>query len=164
VFCARSSPHLPSFGSASVQSAPFKPSHGICCFTTTTFGAHRGADQGAGRSTSGRDLLRLLGGSTLALPPSTAGLLHLPGLTSTRPGRHTVVPDLHQHFRAGIFVLGPAYLCPGRHIYVLIDICGAGVDSGILPADICVFRPEYTPTGRHIAVLAFFGRNKSVPG
>jgi hypothetical protein len=164
VFCARSSPHLPSSGSASVQSAPFKPSHGICCFTTTIFGTHHGADQGAGRSTSGQDLLRLLGGSTSALPPSTAGLLHLPRLTSTLPGRHTVVSDLHQHFWAGIFILGPAYLCLGRHIYVPSDICGARVDSGIPPANICVFWPEYTPTGWHIAVLAFFGRNKSVPG
>jgi hypothetical protein len=57
-----------------------KPSHGICSFTTTTFGAHRGADQGAGRSTSERDLLHLLRGSTSASPPSTAGPLHLPGL------------------------------------------------------------------------------------
>jgi hypothetical protein len=29
---------------------PFKPSHGICCFTTMTFGAHRGADRYARRS------------------------------------------------------------------------------------------------------------------
>jgi hypothetical protein len=90
-----------------------KPSHGICSFTTTTFGAHRGDDQGAGRSTSGRDLLHLLGGSTSAPPPSTAGLLQLPGLTSTRLGRHTAVPDLHRHFRAGIFFPGPAFGFPG---------------------------------------------------
>jgi hypothetical protein len=87
-----------------------------------TFGAHRGADQGAGRSTSRRDLLHLLGGSIAASPPSTADLLQPPGLTSTRPGRHTFVPDLHQHFRAGIFMSRPAYLCPGRHIYVLAGI------------------------------------------
>jgi hypothetical protein len=36
---------------------PFKPPCGICCFTTTTFGAHRGADSGAGWSSSGRDRL-----------------------------------------------------------------------------------------------------------
>jgi hypothetical protein len=41
---------------------------------------------------------------------------------------------------------------------------GARVDSGISPAGIYVFRPEFTPSGRHIAVLAFFGRNKSVLG
>jgi hypothetical protein len=94
-----------------------KPSHGICSFTTTTFGAHRGADQGAGRSTSRRDLLHLLGGSTLASPLSTAGLLQPPGLTSTRPGRHTAVLDLHRHLRAGtrlpwagIFMSRPTYL------------------------------------------------------
>jgi hypothetical protein len=90
-----------------------KPPCGICSFTTTTFGVHRGADQGAGRSTSGRDLLHLLGGSTSATPPSTAGLLQLPGLTSTRPGRHTVVPDLRQHFWAGIFFPGQALGFPG---------------------------------------------------
>jgi hypothetical protein len=102
-----------------------KPPRGICSFTTMTFGAHRGADQGAGRSTSGRDLLRQLRGSTSASPPSTAGFLQLPGLTSTRPGRHTAIPDLHRHLRAdtrfpraSIFMSWPAYLCPGRHIYV----------------------------------------------
>jgi hypothetical protein len=101
-----------------------KPPCGICSFTTTTFGAHRGADQGAGRSTSRRDLLHLLGGLTSALPPSTAGILHLPGLTSTRPGRHTAVPDLHRHLQAGtrfprasIFMSRPAYLCLGRHMW-----------------------------------------------
>jgi hypothetical protein len=97
-----------------------KPSHGICCFTTTTFGAHCGADQGAGRSTSGWDLLHQLGGSTSASPSSIAGLLQLPGLTSTRPGRHTTVPDLHRHLRAGtrlpragIFMSRPTYVGPG---------------------------------------------------
>jgi hypothetical protein len=107
-----------------------KPSHGICCFTTTIFGAHRGADQGAGRSTSGQDLLHLLGGSTSASPMSTAGLLQLPELTSTRPGRYSVVPDLHWHFRAGIFFPGPslafpgpALVGPGRHISVSAGIC-----------------------------------------
>jgi hypothetical protein len=94
-----------------------KPPCGICSFTTTTFGAHRGADQGAGRSTSGRDLLCLLGGSTSASPPSTAGLLYLPRLPSTRPGQHSVIPDLHQHLRAstrppraGIFMSRPTYV------------------------------------------------------
>jgi hypothetical protein len=101
-----------------------KPSHGIYSFTTMTFGAHRGADQGAGRSTSGRDLHRLLGGSTSASPPSATGILQLPGLTSTRSGRHTAVLDLHQHLRAGtqfhptgifyvpsgIFMSRPAYM------------------------------------------------------
>jgi hypothetical protein len=104
-----------------------KPSHGICSFTTMTFGAHRGADQGAGRSTSGRDLLHLLGGSTSAPPPSTAGLLQLPGLTSTRPGRHMAILDLHWHLRAGtrlhrvgifyvpagIFISWPTFVGPG---------------------------------------------------
>jgi hypothetical protein len=107
-----------------------KPSHGICCFTTMTFGAHRGADQGAGRSTSGQDLLHLLGGSTSTSPMSTAGLPQLPELRSTRPGRYSVVPDLHWHFRAGIFFPepslafpGPALVGPGRHISVSAGIC-----------------------------------------
>jgi hypothetical protein len=106
-----------------------KPSHGICCFTTTIFGAHRGADQGTGRSTSGWDLLHLLGGSISAPPLSTLALLHLSGLTSTRSGRHTVVPNLLQQFRAGIFFPrpalgfpGPALVGPGRHISVLAGI------------------------------------------
>jgi hypothetical protein len=101
-----------------------KPSHSICSFTTTTFGAHRGARQGAGRSTSGWDLLHLLGGSTSASPPSTAGLLHLPGLISTRLDRHMAVLDLLWHFRAGtrlpragIHMSRPEYLCPGRHMW-----------------------------------------------
>jgi hypothetical protein len=100
-----------------------KPSHGICSFTTTTFGAHRGADQGAGRSTSGRDLLHLLGGSTSPSPPSIAGLLHLPGLMSTRPGQHTAVSDLHRHLRAGTQFLpaGIFYVLAGI-FYVLADI------------------------------------------
>jgi hypothetical protein len=139
--------------------------------TTTTFGAHRGADQGTGRSTSGRDLLHLLGGLTSTSPPSTAGLLHLPWLTSTRPGWHTVVPDLHQHFWAGIFFPGPAlgflgsaYLCPGRHIHVPAGICGPGVDSDISLADIYGFRPEYTPVGQNIPILDFLGRNKLILG
>jgi hypothetical protein len=119
--------------------------------TTMTFGAHRGADQGAGRVTSGRDLLRQLRGSTSASPPSTAGLLQLPGLTSTRPGRHSVVPDLHQHFWAGIFFLGLAYLCPSQHIYVPADICGAGVDSDISLADIYNFL-----AGTHVSVPDYF--------
>jgi hypothetical protein len=79
------------------------------------------------------------------LPPSTAGLLQLPGLTSTRPGRHTAVLDLHRHLwagtrlhRAGIFYVpagifmsrpaymglgstsafpGPAYDFPGRNMF-----------------------------------------------
>jgi hypothetical protein len=108
-----------------VYSRPqLKPPYGICSFTTTTFGAHHGADQGTGRSTSRRDLLCLLGGSASALPPSTSGLLQLPGLTSTRPGRHSAVPDPHRHLRAGtrlprasIFMSRPAYLCPGRHMW-----------------------------------------------
>jgi hypothetical protein len=75
-----------------------KPPCGICSFTTTTFRDHRGADKGAGRITSGRDLLRQHGGLTLASPLSTLGLLQLPGLTSTRSGRHLVVLDLRQHF------------------------------------------------------------------
>jgi hypothetical protein len=137
VFCARSSPRLSS--SPPVYSRPqLKPPCGICSFTTTTFGAHRGADQGAGRSTSGRDLHRLPGSSTLASPPSTLGLLQLLGLTSTRPGRHSVVPDLPQYFRAGIFfpgpalgVPGPTMVGPGRHIYIPAEICGPEVDSGI---------------------------------
>jgi hypothetical protein len=141
-----------------------KPSHGICSFTTTTFGTHRGADQGAGRSTSGRDLLCQLGGSTSASPPSTAGFLQLPGLTSTRPGWHTAVPDLHRHLRAGtllpragIFMSWPTYVrpgstsafprpaynSPGRHIY--------------FPAGIYVCGPEYSGSG-------LFGRNIFVLG
>jgi hypothetical protein len=115
-----------------------KPSHGICSFTTTTFGAHRGAYQGAGRSTSGRDLLHLLRGSPSAPPPSAADLLQLPGQTSARPGWHTAVPDLHRHLQvgtqfhpAGIFMSrtaymglgstsafpGPAYDFSGRNIF-----------------------------------------------
>jgi hypothetical protein len=114
-----------------------KPSHVICSFTTMTFGAHRGVDQGAGRSTSGRDLVHLLGGSSSASPPSTAGLLHFPGLTSTRPGRHTPVPDLHRHLRAGtrlpragIFMSRPAYVGPGS--------------TSALPG------PAYNSPGQHI--------------
>jgi hypothetical protein len=100
-----------------------KPSHGICSFTTTTFGAHHGADQGAGRSTSRRDLLHLLGGSTSASPASTAGLLHLPGLTSTRPGQHTAVPDLHRHLRAGTrFILASIFYVLAGIFYILADI------------------------------------------
>jgi hypothetical protein len=129
-----------------------------------TFGAHRGADQGAGRVTSGRDLLRQLRGSTSASPPSTAGLLQLPGLTSTRPGRHSVVPDLHQHFWAGIFFLGPAYLCPSQHIYVPADICGAGVDSDISLAGIYSFWPELTSACRIISISAYSGQNMQVLG
>jgi hypothetical protein len=128
-----------------------KPSHGICSFTTTTFGAHRGADQGTGRSTSGRDLHRLLGGSTSASPLSTAGLLLHPELISTRPGRHTVVPNLHQHFWAGIFYVptGMFYVLAGI-FYVPADIfmsrstyVGPGSTSA-LPG------PAYNSPGRHI--------------
>jgi hypothetical protein len=128
-----------------------KPSHGICSFTTMTFGTHRGADQGAGRSTSGRDLLHLLGASTSASPPSTASLLQLPGLTSTRPGRHMAVPDLHRHLRSGTR-FHPA------------DICGPGVDSGTPSAGIYVFRPEYTSLGQIITILAYSGRILQVLG
>jgi hypothetical protein len=104
-----------------VYSRPqLKPSHGICCFTMTTFGAHRGADQGAGRSASGQDLHHLLRGSTSAPPLSTSALLQLPGSTSTRPGRHTAISDLHRHLRAGaqlpragIFMSRPTYVGPG---------------------------------------------------
>jgi hypothetical protein len=150
-----------------VYSRPqLKPPCGICLFTTTTFGAHRGADQGAGRNTSGRDLYRLLGGSTSAPPPSTAGLLQLPGLTSTRPGRHTVVPDLHQHLQAGIFFpgpalsfLGPAYICPGRHIYVPADICGPGADFGTSRPAYIFFWPVFLPAGRNKSISAFPGRS-----
>jgi hypothetical protein len=124
-----------------------KPPCGICSFTTTTFGAHRGADQGAGRSTSGRDLLCLL------------------------EGRHTVVPDLRQHFQAGIFFpgpaldfLGPAYLCPSRHIYVPADICGTGVDSDISLAGIYGFWSELTSSGCIIPISAYSGRILQVLG
>jgi hypothetical protein len=148
-----------------------KPPCGICSFTTTTFGAHHGADQGTGRSTSGRDLLCLLEGSTSASPPNTAGRLHLPGLTSTRPGRHTVVPDLHQHFQAGIFFpgsaidfLGPAYLCPSRHIYVPTDICRTGVDSDISLAGIYDFWSELTSSSWIILISAYSGRILQVLG
>jgi hypothetical protein len=113
----------------SVYSRPqLKPPCGICSFTTTTFGAHHGANQGAGRSTSRRDLHRLLEGSTLALPPSTAGLLQLPGLTSTRPGRHTRLSRIY------INISGPTYSSPDRHsassgwhIYVPADFGGPGL-------------------------------------
>jgi hypothetical protein len=72
--------------------------------------------------------------------------------------------DAKWTYQSALGVLRPAYLCPDRHIYILADICGAEVDSGISPAGIYVFWPEFTPSGRHIAVLAFFGRNKSVLG
>jgi hypothetical protein len=153
-----------------------KPSHGICSFTTTTFGAHRGADQGAGRSTSGRDLLRLLGGSTSAPPPSTAGLLQFPGLTSTRTGRYTAVLDLHQHFRAGIFFPGPAYLCPDRHIYIPAGICGPGWTSTFpgpaynfpgrhthFLAGIRVFGPEYVNAGSSLAGIRRSWAGRAIP-
>jgi hypothetical protein len=129
-----------------------KPPCGICSFTMTTFGAHRGADQGGGRSTSGRDLLHLLGGSKSAPPPSIAGLLQLPGLTSSRPGRHTVVSDLLRHFRAGIFFPGPALgfprpalVGPNQHIYVPALPWPAYIISGRNShsrAGICQFWPS----------------------
>jgi hypothetical protein len=137
-----------------------KPSYGICSFTTTTFGAHRGADQGASRNTSGRDLLHLLGGSTSALPPSTAGLLQLPGLTSTRLGQHTAVPDLHRHLRAstrlplaGIFMPRPTYLCPGRHMW------GRGRLQHFPGRHMCFLAGLYV-NGPAYANSAFLGQNK----
>jgi hypothetical protein len=155
-----------------VYSRPqLKPPCGICSFTTTTFGAHRGADSSAGRITFGRDLLRQLGGSTSALSPSTSGLLQLPGPTSTRPGRHLAVPDRHRHFWTGIFFpgpalgfLGPTLVGPGQHIYVPDDIGGAGVDSGTPLAGIHFLWPEFTSAGRHISIPTFFGRNLQVLG
>jgi hypothetical protein len=80
--------------------------------------------------------------------------------------------------RADINLPGPAFGCPGStsaspgrhsassgwHIYVPANICGARVDSGIPPAGIYVFWPEYTSAGRHIAILAFLGRIKLVLG
>jgi hypothetical protein len=143
-----------------------KPSHGICLFTTTTFGAHRGADQGVGRSTSGRDLLRQLGGSTSASPPSTAGLLQLLGLTSTRPGRHTGIPDLHRLPLAGIFLPRPTYLCPGRHMWGRGQLRQFPGRHICFPAGLYVNRPayilawpEFTSAGRHFPILASSGRN-----
>jgi hypothetical protein len=145
-----------------------KTFHGICSFTTTTFGAHRGADQGAGRSTSGRDLLHLLGGSTSVLPPSIAGLLQLPGLTSTRPGRHTAVPDLHRHLRAGtrlhragIFYVpaGTFYVLAGI-FYVPAGIYGSRVDFGIPRAGKYLPQPEYVFSW---PVFAFLGRHLPIP-
>jgi hypothetical protein len=132
-----------------------KPPCGICSFTTATFGAHRGADQGAGRSTSGRDLLRLLGGSTSALPPSTAGLLQLPGLTSTRLGRHTAVPDLHRHLRADTRLhRASIFYVPAGIFYV--------------PAGIFMSRPAYMGLGSTSAfpglTYDFPGRNMFFPG
>jgi hypothetical protein len=143
------SPDLP------VYSRPqLKPPCGICSFTMTTFGAHRGADQGAGRSTSGRDLHRLLGGSTSAPPPSTAGLLQLPGLITTRPGRHSVIPDLPRHFWAGIFFPGPAlgflrlaYLCPGRHMWGWGRLRHSPGRHIYFPAGIYACGPKYTNSG-----------------
>jgi hypothetical protein len=161
LYCAFPSLDLPVY-----VRPQLKPPYGICTFTTMTFGAHRGADQGAGRSTSRRDLYCLLGGSTSASPPSTVGLLQLPGLTSTRPGRHTVVPDLHQRFRAGIFFprpvlifLGLAYICPGQHIYVPADICGPGVSSGASRLAYIFSWPVFLPAGQNKAVSAFSGRS-----
>jgi hypothetical protein len=125
-----------------------KPSHGICSFTTTTFGVHRGADQGAGRSTSGRELHHLLGGSTSASPPSTAGLLQPPGLTSTRPGRHTAVPNLHRHLWAD------TQFHPAGIFYVPIDIF-------YVPASIFMSRPAYMGLG---STSAFPGPAYNSPG
>jgi hypothetical protein len=149
-----------------------KPPCGICSFTTTTFGAHRGADQGAGRSTSGRDLLHLLGGSTSASPPSTAGLLQPPGLTSIRPSRHTAILDLHRHLRVGtrfhpadiFYVPANIFYVPVGIFYVSADICGPGVDSGTSQPAYIFFWPVITPSGRHIAILAFLGWSKLVLG
>jgi hypothetical protein len=124
-----------------------KPPCGICSFTTTTFRAHRGVDQGAGTSTSGRGLLHLLGGSTSASPPSTADLLQLPGLTSTRPGWHTTVPNLHQHIRAGIFFPGPAYLCPGQHMRARGRLWHSPGRHICVPAGIYVGGPDYFNSG-----------------
>jgi hypothetical protein len=125
-----------------------KPSHGICSFTTTIFGTHRGADQGAGRNTFGRDLLHLLGGSTSASPPSTAGLLQHPGPTSTRQGRHTVVPNLHQHFRAGIvYVPAGIFYVPTGIFYVPADIFYVPAGIFYVPAGIFMFWPAYVGPG-----------------
>jgi hypothetical protein len=147
-----------------VYSRPqLKPPCAICCFTTTTFGAHRGADQGAGRSRSERDLLRLLGGSTSAQPPCTAGLLQLGGLTSTRPGQHTAVPDLHQHLRAGtqlpragIFMSRLAYSCPVQHmcVWCRFQHCpGRHITS---PAGICFFLASIHICGPALASSGLF--------
>jgi hypothetical protein len=125
-----------------------KPSHGICSFTMMTFGAHRGADQGAGRSTSERDLLHQLGGSTSAQPSSTAGLLQLPGLTSTRPGQHTAVPDLHRHLWAGTrFHPADIFYVPTSIFYV--------------PNGIFMSRPAYMGLG---STSAFPGPAGNSPG
>jgi hypothetical protein len=167
-----------------------KPSHGICLFSTTTFGAHRVADQGAGRSTSGRDLLHLLGGSTLASSLSTAGILHLPGLTSTHPGRHTAVPNLHRHLRAGarlhragifyipagiFYVPASIFYVPAGIFYVLAGIFYvlAGIfyiPGGIfyVPAGTFMSRPAYTGLGSTSAfpgpAYDFPSRNMFFPG
>jgi hypothetical protein len=148
-----------------VYSRPqLKPPCGICSFTTTTFGAHRGADKSAGRITSGWDLLRQLWGSTSALPSSTSGLPQLPGLISTRPGRHTFVPNLLRHFWADIFFPGPALVGPGWHICVPVDIGGAGVNSDTPRPAYIFFWPVFTPTGRHKPIPAFPGRSSRFLG
>jgi hypothetical protein len=111
-----------------VYSRPqLKPPCGICSFTTTTFGAHRGADSSAGRITSGRDLLCQLRGSTSTSPPSTSGLLQLPRPTSTHLGWHSAIPDRHQHFRADIFFTGLALGFLGLALVVPTDFDGPGM-------------------------------------
>jgi hypothetical protein len=94
-----------------------------------------------------------------------------PRPTSTRPGQHSVVPDLHQHFWAGIFFPGLALGFPGlalegpgRHIYVLADICGAGVDSGTPRPAYIFFWPIFSPAGRHKAIPSFLVQNMQFMG
>jgi hypothetical protein len=146
-----------------------KPSHGICSFTTTTFGAHRGADQGAGRSTSGWDLHRLLGGSTSASPPSTAGLLQHPVLMSTRPGRHSTSSGRHIFMsRPANFMSRPAYMglgltsaFPGpAYSFLGRNIIFPGRNSRSW-AGIGEFRPLPTGISRYWADFGLSGRHKA---
>jgi hypothetical protein len=60
--------------------------------------------------------------------------------------------------------LRPAYICPDRHIYVLADIVGVGVDSDTPLAAIYYFWPEFALAGRHLPIPASPGRHMQFLG
>jgi hypothetical protein len=105
--------------------------------TTTTFGAHRGANKSAGRITSGRDLHRLLGGLDISITSkhfrssssswadlnSPGPAFDCPGSTPAFPCRHSASSGQHIYASADIFMSRPTLVgpgstttLPGRHI------------------------------------------------